>query len=161
MIPVRIEDITFLRVLVDTGSSVNVMSNQIRIRLGYHRMAPLTTKLAMANNTMVWPLGVLSSVLVVVEGIHLIVSFQVIEMDDPDCTQLILGHTWQKGAQAIIDMDEEVVHIRVGTTLTTVQMIDVTWPGTMKVQQVQPVDCSPGCRSKLSAFDGQGKTKGA
>ncbi|KAL2631183.1 hypothetical protein R1flu_015869 [Riccia fluitans] len=63
-----------LRVLVDIGSGVNVMSNQIRIRLGYHRMAPPTTKLAMADNTLVWPLGVLSAVPVVVEGIRLIVS---------------------------------------------------------------------------------------
>ncbi|KAL2635976.1 hypothetical protein R1flu_007455 [Riccia fluitans] len=61
MIPVRIGEITFLRVLVDTGSGVNVMSNQIRIRLGYHRMAPPTTKLAMADNTLVWPLSPLGS----------------------------------------------------------------------------------------------------
>ncbi|KAL2610728.1 hypothetical protein R1flu_029301 [Riccia fluitans] len=70
------------RVLVDTGSGVNVMSNQIRIRLGYHRMAPLTTKLAMGDNTLVWPLGVLSAVSVVVEGVRLIVSYQVTEMED-------------------------------------------------------------------------------
>ncbi|KAL2621101.1 hypothetical protein R1flu_001306 [Riccia fluitans] len=68
MIPVRIGEITFPRVLVDTGSGVNVMSNQIRIRLGYHRMAPPTTKLAMADNTLVWPLGVLSTVPLVVEA---------------------------------------------------------------------------------------------
>ncbi|KAL2649758.1 hypothetical protein R1flu_017886 [Riccia fluitans] len=36
MIPVRIGDITFSRVLVDIGSSINVMSDKIRIRLGYH-----------------------------------------------------------------------------------------------------------------------------
>ncbi|KAL2636174.1 hypothetical protein R1flu_007653 [Riccia fluitans] len=82
MIPVRIGDVTFPRVLVDTGSGVNVMSNQIRTRLGYHRMAPPTTKLAMADNTLVWPLGVLSAVPVVVKGVRLIVSFQVIEMED-------------------------------------------------------------------------------
>ncbi|KAL2607422.1 hypothetical protein R1flu_025995 [Riccia fluitans] len=56
MILVRIGEITFPRVLVDTGSGVNVMSNQIRIWLGYHWMAPPTTKLAMADNTLVWPL---------------------------------------------------------------------------------------------------------
>ncbi|KAL2634749.1 hypothetical protein R1flu_006228 [Riccia fluitans] len=67
MIPVRIGDITFPRVLVDIGSGVNVMSKQIRIRFGYHRMAPPTTKLAMADNTLMWPLGVLSAVPVVVE----------------------------------------------------------------------------------------------
>ncbi|KAL2621604.1 hypothetical protein R1flu_001809 [Riccia fluitans] len=76
MILVQIGDVIFPRVLVDTGSGVNVMSNQIRIRLGYHRMTPLTTKLAMADNTLVWPLGILSAVPVVVEGIRLIVSFQ-------------------------------------------------------------------------------------
>ncbi|KAL2629568.1 hypothetical protein R1flu_014254 [Riccia fluitans] len=86
MIPVRIGDITFPRVLVDAGSGVNVMSNQIRIKLGYHRMAPSTTKLAMADNTLVWPVGVLTAIPIVVEGVCLIVSFQVIEMDDPDCT---------------------------------------------------------------------------
>ncbi|KAL2644193.1 hypothetical protein R1flu_011780 [Riccia fluitans] len=140
MILVRIKDVIFPRVLVDTDFGVNVMNNWIRIWLGYHRMAPPTTKLVMADNTLVWPVGVLSSVPVVVEGIRLIVSFHVIEMDDPDCTQLILGHTWQKGARAIIDMDEEVVYIRVGTTITTVQMTDVAWPRMMKVQQVQPVE---------------------
>ncbi|KAL2650900.1 hypothetical protein R1flu_019028 [Riccia fluitans] len=60
------------------------MSNKIRVKLGYHRMAPVTTKLAIANNTLVWPVGVLTSVSVVVEGVHLIISFEVIEMDDPD-----------------------------------------------------------------------------
>ncbi|KAL2651978.1 hypothetical protein R1flu_020106 [Riccia fluitans] len=81
MILVRIGDITFPRVLVDTGSGINVMSNQIRIRLGYHWMAPPTTKLAMADNTLVWPLGVLSAVPVVVEGVRLIVSFQSVEVN--------------------------------------------------------------------------------
>ncbi|KAL2654128.1 hypothetical protein R1flu_022256 [Riccia fluitans] len=97
MIPVRIGDITFPRVLVDTGSGVNVMSNQIRIRLGYHRMAPPTTKLAMADNTL-------------------------------------------KGARAIIDMDEEVIHIRAGTNLTTVKWFGVATPGTVQVQQAQPME---------------------
>ncbi|KAL2622370.1 hypothetical protein R1flu_002575 [Riccia fluitans] len=140
MIPVRIGDITFPRVLVDIGSGVNVMSNQIRIRLGYHRMAPPTTKLAMADNTLVWPLEVLSAVSVVVEGVRLIVSFQVIEMEDPEFSQLILGRTWQKGARAIIDMDDEVIHIRAGTNLTTVKWVDVAMPGTVQVQQAQPVE---------------------
>ncbi|KAL2644001.1 hypothetical protein R1flu_011588 [Riccia fluitans] len=94
MIPVRIRDVTFPRVLVDIGSGVNIMSDHIHVRLDYHRMAPPTTKLAMADNTLVWPLGVLLSVPVVVERIRLIVSFQVIEMDDLVCTQLILGRTW-------------------------------------------------------------------
>ncbi|KAL2653832.1 hypothetical protein R1flu_021960 [Riccia fluitans] len=106
MILVRIGDVIFPRVLVDTGSGVNVMSNKIHIRLGYHWMAPPTTKLVMADNTL-------------------------------------------KGARAIIDMDEKVVHIRVSTTLTTVQMTGIAWPGTLRVQ------------SKLSAFDGRGETKGA
>ncbi|KAL2623676.1 hypothetical protein R1flu_003881 [Riccia fluitans] len=97
MILVWIGDITFPRVLVDTGSGINVMSNQIRIRLGYHRMAPPTIKLTMADNTL-------------------------------------------KGARAIIDMDEEVVHIRVGTTLTTVQIIGVACLGTMRVEQVELVE---------------------
>ncbi|KAL2624314.1 hypothetical protein R1flu_008559 [Riccia fluitans] len=121
MIPVQIGDVIFPRVLVDTGSGVNVMSNQIRIRLGYHRMAPPTTKLAMADNTLVWPLGMLLAVSVVVEGVRLIVSFQVIEMKDLEWTQLILGRTWQKGTRAIINMDDEVMHIRVGTNLTMVK----------------------------------------
>ncbi|KAL2650672.1 hypothetical protein R1flu_018800 [Riccia fluitans] len=140
MILVRIGDITFSRVLVDTGFGINVMSNQIRIRLGYHRMAPPTTKLAMADNTLVWPLPVLSAIPVMVEGVRLIVSFQVIEMEDPEYTQLILGRIWQKGARAIIDMDEEVVHIRAGTNLTTVKWSGVAAPGTVQVQQAQPVD---------------------
>ncbi|KAL2628575.1 hypothetical protein R1flu_013261 [Riccia fluitans] len=140
MILVRIGEITFPRVLVDTGSGVNVMSNQIRIRLGYHRMAPPTTKLSMVVNTLIWPLGVLSAVPVVVEGIRLIVSFQVIEMEDPEFSQLILGRTWQKGARAIIDMDNEVIHIRAGTNLTTVKWSAVATPGTVQVQQAQPVE---------------------
>ncbi|KAL2634336.1 hypothetical protein R1flu_005815 [Riccia fluitans] len=140
MIPVRIGDITFPRVLVDIGSGVNVMSNQIRIRLGYHRMAPPTTKLAMADNTLVWPLGVLLAVPVVVEGVRLIVSFQVIEMKDPEFSQLILGRTWQKGAPAIIDMDNEVIHIRAGTNLTTVKWSGVATPGMVQVHQTQPVE---------------------
>ncbi|KAL2610319.1 hypothetical protein R1flu_028892 [Riccia fluitans] len=76
----------------------------IRIRLGYHRMAPPTTKLAMADNTLVWPLGVLSAVSVVVEGVRLIVSFQV------------------------------------GINLTTMKWSDVATPGTIQVQQAQPVE---------------------
>ncbi|KAL2653070.1 hypothetical protein R1flu_021198 [Riccia fluitans] len=131
---------TFPQVLVDTGSRVNVMSNQIRIRLGYHRMAPPTTKLAMADNTLVWPVGVLSSIPVVVEDVHLIVSFQVIEIEDLGCTQLILGRTWQKGARAIVDMDEEVVHIKAGTNLTMVKWSGVVEPGMVQVKQAQPVE---------------------
>ncbi|KAL2624451.1 hypothetical protein R1flu_008696 [Riccia fluitans] len=75
MIPIRTGDVTFPRVLVDTGSGINVMSNRIRIKLGYQRMVPQTTKLPMANNMLVWSVGVLTSVPVVVEGIRLIVSF--------------------------------------------------------------------------------------
>ncbi|KAL2609076.1 hypothetical protein R1flu_027649 [Riccia fluitans] len=65
MIPIRIGDVTFPKVLVDTGFGVNVMSNKIHVKLGYHRMAPPTTKLAMADNTLVWPIGVLTSILMV------------------------------------------------------------------------------------------------
>ncbi|KAL2634857.1 hypothetical protein R1flu_006336 [Riccia fluitans] len=100
------------------------MSNKIRVKLGYHRMAPPTTKLAMADNILVWPVGVLTSVSVVVEGIHLIFSLQVIEMDDPDCTQLILGRTWQKGAWAIIDMHEEVPWIILVVEVKLVPLTD-------------------------------------
>ncbi|KAL2622248.1 hypothetical protein R1flu_002453 [Riccia fluitans] len=37
-------------------------------------------------------------------------------------------------------MDEEVVHIRAGTNLTTVKWSGVAAPGTIQVQQAQPVD---------------------
>ncbi|KAL2623055.1 hypothetical protein R1flu_003260 [Riccia fluitans] len=103
-------------------------------------MAPPTTKLAMADNTLMWPMGVLSSIPVVVEDVCLIVSFQVIEMEDLECTQLILGRTSQKGARAIIDMDEEVMHIRAGTNLTTVKWSGVAEPGTVQVQHAEPVE---------------------
>ncbi|KAL2652062.1 hypothetical protein R1flu_020190 [Riccia fluitans] len=71
----------------------------------------------------------------------LIVSFQVMEIDDPDYTQLILGRTWQKGARAIINMDKEVVHIRMGaSTLTMVKMIGMGQTGVIKVQRAQLVN---------------------
>ncbi|KAL2623819.1 hypothetical protein R1flu_008064 [Riccia fluitans] len=97
MIPVRIGDVTFPQVLVNTGSGINVMSNQIRIQLGYHRMAPPTKKLAMADNTL-------------------------------------------KGAWAIINMEEEVIHIKAGTNLPMVKWSGVAWPKMIQVQQAQPMD---------------------
>ncbi|KAL2642781.1 hypothetical protein R1flu_010368 [Riccia fluitans] len=130
----RVHEIMFRQIkeakILLTIDEITALS-PIRIRLGYHRMAPPTTKLAMADTTLVWPLGILSVVPVVVEGVPLIVSFQVIDMEDLEYTQLILGRTWQKGAKAIIDMDEEVIHIRAGTNLTTVKWSGVAKAGAM------------------------------
>ncbi|KAL2624335.1 hypothetical protein R1flu_008580 [Riccia fluitans] len=91
LIPIKIGDLSIPRTLVDIMSGVNVMSNVIRIRLGYHKMSSPMSKLAIADGNLMWPLGTLSSVPVVVADTRLIVSFQVMKVDDPNYTQLILG----------------------------------------------------------------------
>ena len=105
-------------VLVDGGSVVNVMSNQLRKNLGLPRPKVAQFILGMANDAPVTPLGILSSVAITTHGVTIPATFVIIEMPERSNFPIILGRPWLRDMNAIHDWARNQIRIhRQGRTI--------------------------------------------
>ena len=97
-----------INAIIDTGAGPNVMSENTMHKLGYSISRPSRRRIVTASGQTVAPLGVLENVPITFGGITIPGEFTVIAGGH---YQLIIGNSWMKKANAIIDPGKEYMKI--------------------------------------------------
>jgi len=79
---VQIGGVTILRVIVDEGSRVNIMSDKIRKSFGIKKLEAAPFYVRMAYQRRVQPLGIARDVLVKIEEVTFPIVFTRIQMEE-------------------------------------------------------------------------------
>jgi hypothetical protein len=74
-IQVQIGKNTIKDVLLDGGSGVNIITKQLRLRLGLPKLKPAPYNLKMANQITTKPMGLIRDMKIYVHGIPYIIMF--------------------------------------------------------------------------------------
>ena len=77
-------------VLLDGGSGVNIMSEDLRRKLGLPKSNPLPYNLRMADSSGFQPVGLFRDLVINIQGIQYIVSITVMKMEELDPAYLLL-----------------------------------------------------------------------
>lgn len=99
----RLGKFELTNVLVDGGSGVNIMSNHLRQHLGLPQSKAAQLILRMANDVLVTPMGILTTVAITTHGVSTPATFVIIEMLDNTHFPVILGRLWLHDMSVIHD----------------------------------------------------------
>ena len=103
-IEVTIVDKVVPHVLVDGGSSLNILPEHTMRKLGLNLTGPSSFVINMANQSPVVPVGVIKDCRLNTDGEEYIVTFQVIRMhDNKDAFPILLGRPWLRMSNAVVD----------------------------------------------------------
>ena len=100
VVQITIEKTLVDNVLLDGGSGVNLMSNNLRKQLGLPQPKPSPYFLKMADQTRVQPVGLFNHLKITVHNIPYIIVVTVVEMADQQADySMILGRPWLRDAK--------------------------------------------------------------
>jgi len=87
-------------VLLDGGFKVNVIIEQLRLRLGVPKPKPTPYNLRMANQTTTKPVGLIRDLKIYVHGIPYIIMFIILHNGAVDSSySMLLGKPWLRDAK--------------------------------------------------------------
>ena len=110
-------------VLLDSGSGVNVITEEERRKLGLPKPSPAPFNLKMANGTIAKPTGLLRDVKIHIHGIPYIVTLTVIDYQTIKSDySMLLGRPWLRNAKVIHDWANDQVQIMGNGTVKTVKI---------------------------------------
>jgi hypothetical protein len=111
IIQVQIEKNTIENVLLNGGSRVNIITNELRLRLGLPnpKLAPYNLK--MADQTTIKPLGLIKDLKIYVYGIPYITTFTILQNNMVESVYSMLGKPWLKDAKVAHDQGSNIVTI--------------------------------------------------
>ncbi|KAL1206472.1 hypothetical protein V5N11_020835 [Cardamine amara subsp. amara] len=122
VISVKIGPCTFACSLCDLGSSVNLMPYSVAKRLGFTKFKPTKISLVFADRSTKLPMGVIEDLHVRIGDTLIPADFVVLELDEEPKDPLILGRAFLCTARAIIDVEEDIVDLRLGDMLVRFEM---------------------------------------
>ena len=122
-IPCTIEGVEIQKALCDSGASINLMPLSIAKQLSLGELIPTTITLQMADRSMVKPEGVLEDVLVTVGKFVFPVDFIILDMEEDSQVPLMLGKPFLATGATLIDMQKEVLTLRVGNEVAAFNLI--------------------------------------
>ncbi|XP_058747415.1 uncharacterized protein LOC131620376 [Vicia villosa] len=118
VIPCTIKNITFKKVLLDSGSSVSLMPLSIFKKLELEKISESKTQLRFADHTIKKSYGVAENVLVEVDKFVFPVDFHIMDIPEDEETPILLGRPFlltgrcnfdiEKGTLTLKSFDEEV-----------------------------------------------------
>jgi hypothetical protein len=92
IIQVQIGKNTIEDVLLDGGFGVNIITKQLRLKLGFPKPKHAPHNLRMANQTTTKPLGLIKDLKIYVHGIHYITAFTIFQNSVVDSSySMLLG----------------------------------------------------------------------
>jgi hypothetical protein len=87
-------------VLIDGGSRVNIIIEDLKIQLGLSKPNPTLCNLLMADQTIIKPLGLIKDLKIFVHGIPYMVTFVVINSNVLNSSHsMLLGRPWLRNAK--------------------------------------------------------------
>ncbi|GKB46459.1 ribonuclease H-like domain-containing protein [Tanacetum coccineum] len=91
MLPCLIRPLAVKNTLADLGASINLMPHSLFRRLGISKLKPTKMSIQLADRSIKYPIGVCENLLVKVSKFVFPVNFVVLEMDEDELVQIILG----------------------------------------------------------------------
>lgn len=113
-IPCIIGNLSIDQALADAGASVNVMPYKLFQRLNLGELKPACGSLQFADRSVKMPRGVIEDVLVSVGHLVFPVDFVVLDIEEDARVPIILGRPFLATSQAIMDMKDGKLTLRVG-----------------------------------------------
>ncbi|GKC35011.1 reverse transcriptase domain-containing protein, partial [Tanacetum coccineum] len=99
--------------LADLGASINLMPFSVWKKLSLPELTPTWMTLELANRSVAYPVGVAEDVFLKVGKFHFSANFVVVDYDVDPRVPLILGRSFLRTAQALIDVHGEELTLRV------------------------------------------------
>ncbi len=116
-------------VLIDGGSRISFITENLWIQLGMSKPNWSPYNLRMANQPIAKPLGLIRDLKIFVHGIPYIVTFTIINNNALDfCYSMLLGRSWLRDAKVSHDWGTNIVTIQgIGTmrTILVTKMLGV------------------------------------
>ena len=91
LITIQLGKNNITRVLLDGGSGINIMSEELRKKLGLPKPSPAPYNLRMADQSEVKPIGLFRDLTIIIQGISYVVTFTVMKTDPSAVYSLLLG----------------------------------------------------------------------
>ena len=113
-IPYIIGEHTFSKALCDLRASINLMSFSMAKKLNLGEITPTNLSLQMDDRSLTFPKGIIKDVLVKVDKFIFPVDFVVLDMEEDRATLIILGRPFLATRQALIDVKNGELTLRVG-----------------------------------------------
>jgi len=97
IIQVQIKKNTIEDVLLNRGSKVNIITKQLKLKLGLPKPKLAPYNLKMANQTTIKPVGLIKDLKIYVHGIPYIITFTILQNSVVDFNySMLLGRPWLK-----------------------------------------------------------------
>ena len=109
-----IREHTFSKSLCDLGATINLMPFSVAKKLNLREITPTSLSLQMADRLMTFPKGIIEDILVKVDQFIFLVDFVVLDMEEDRETPQILGRPFLVIIQALIDVKNTELTLRVG-----------------------------------------------
>jgi hypothetical protein len=140
-IEVNIVDKVVPNVLVDGGSSLNILPEHTMKKLGLGLTGPSPLIINMANQSSTTPLGMIKDCRMTTGGEEYLVTFHVIKMhSNKDSFPILLGRPWLRMADAIVDWGGAKPSITYGPKDNRVKVSIGSLEGWMKKELYLPME---------------------
>jgi hypothetical protein len=121
VIQVQIGKKTIEDVLLDGGSGVNIITEQLKLRLGLPKPKLAPYNLRMTNQTTTKPMGLINNLKIYVHGIPFITMFIVLQNSVVDSIySMLLGRPWLRDAKVAHVWGNNIVTIQGNGTIQTI-----------------------------------------
>jgi hypothetical protein len=99
-------------VLLDGGFGVNIITEQLKLRLGLPKPKPAPYNLSMADQTTTKLMGLIKDLKIYVHGILYITTFIVLQNNEVNSSYaMLLGRPWLKDVKVAHDWGSNIVTI--------------------------------------------------
>ncbi len=113
IIQIQIGKNTIEDVLLDGGSGVNIIIEQLKLRLGFPKPKPTPYNLRMTNQTTTKPVGFIRDLKIYVHGILYRTMFIILQNNVVNSSySMLLGRPWLKDAKVAHDWGSNIVTIQ-------------------------------------------------
>ncbi|XP_050890639.1 uncharacterized protein LOC127096060 [Lathyrus oleraceus] len=123
-VPCTIKDITFKKVVIDSGASVSLMPLSIYQRLGIGNISDTRTNLKFADHSIKNAYGITEDVLVTIEEFSFLVDFVIIDIPEDEETPIILGRSFLRASRCNFDIDHGTLTLKVYDDEITLNVIE-------------------------------------
>jgi hypothetical protein len=124
-IPCTINNITFKKVLLDSGSSVSLMPLSIFKKLELQKISESKTQLRFADHTIKKSYGVAEDVLVEVDKFVFPVDFHIMDIPEDEETPILLGRPFLSTGRCNLDIEKGTLTLKSFDEEVTLKMLGV------------------------------------
>lgn len=112
-LPVTIGNVNVGKALIDLGSSINLIPFSVIRRISDLDIKNTRMTLQLANKSFTRPSGISEDVMVKVDKFLFPIDFVVMNIEEDNDVPLILGRPFMKTARMMIDIDDNLMKVRV------------------------------------------------